>query len=211
MLNLLKSVYNLFSKGLSTVYHWVLNAIAAVYSYVIRLYDALGKEIVSVYDSLESFARSVDQWVTRTVDNIIHDIESTARSIEQWFIGLYDDLRNYAVSVYQWAVRTFDSIIKSVEAAIAAIERWVIQNIWNPLLAFIRSVDNWVTKYGLWLYDMVSNPDKLVAWLARYLLSAWLKILRTWAVPVSRFIMQQWRNLEPDFISILEDILSKVL
>lgn len=211
MLNLLKSVYNLFTKGLSAVYHWVLNAIAVVYGYVNRLFDALGREVISVYHSLETFAHNVDVWVTRTVDTIIKDIEATGHNIVVWATRLLNDIRNYAVDVYQWAVKTFDSIIKSIANAVSSLVKWVIQNIWNPLWNFIRTVENWVVKYGYWVYALVSNPDRLVAWIARYLLSAWLSIIRTWAVPIAQFIMNQWRKFEPDFVSILEDIISKVI
>lgn len=211
MLNLLKSAYNLFTKGLSAVYHWVLNAIAVVYTYVNKLFDELGKEVVSVAHSLTSFAHSVSVWVTQAIDNLIKDIESTGRSIISWATGLLNDLRNYAISVYQWAARTFDSIIKSIAAAVSYLEKWIIQDIYDPLYNFAKKLENWVLTEGAWLYDLVSHPDKLVAWIARYLLSAWLTIIKTWGVPVAKFIMSQWKKFEPDLVSILEDIISKVL
>lgn len=211
MLNLIRSVWNSFSQSFASLYHWILNAIAAVYGYVNRLFQSLGNEIISVYRSLESFAHAVNVWVVNEINNIIRAIETGLRDVEQWALRIMNDIGNYAVSVYRWAIQEFDYIIKSIDNAINSIVQWVIKTIWNPLYAFIRSAFAWIDKYGNWLWDVVSNPEKLVAWIARYLLSAWLGILRTWAIPVVRFIMTQFRALIPDFISILEEVLSKVL
>lgn len=211
MLNLLKQAWNDFTSGISTIYHFVLNTIATVYGYVNRLFDSLSRYAVGVYRELETFAHNVDVWVTRTVSWIIAFIKSEANAIVHWTLKIYDDLRAYAEAVYQWALKYFAYVINWVTANLAKFRNWIVQNVWIPLYNYFQSLLSWITKYGLWLYDIVSHPEKLVAWLMRYLLSAWLTILKTWATPIVRWLIQQSYKFIPDIVSLLEDVISKVL
>lgn len=211
MLNVISWLWNKVTQDLKAAYHWVLNLIAAVYGYVNRLFDALGREVISVWQQFVAFAASVDRWVTHTVSWLINYIRSEATGIVHWAIGVFDDLRNYAIGLYHWTLATFDRIIGEIDAFANALVKWVIANIWNPLYGYIRAVFAWVDKYGVWLWDTVSNPEKLVAWAGAYLLRAWLDILKRWAVPLTRFIMRQMLGLAPDFVSLIEDVISRVL
>jgi hypothetical protein len=102
-------------------------------------------------------------------------------------------------------------VIGKIEAGIHDVIQWVINNIWHPLYNFIQSAINWIEKYGLFVYDVITHPEKLLAILGHYLLLAWLDILRRWATPIVRFIVHQLRRFEPDLISILEDVIHKML
>lgn len=211
MLGLLKQAWNYFTSGLASVYHWVLNAIAVVYSYVNKLFDSLSRYAIGVYRELETFAHNVDVWVTRTVSWIIAFIKSEANAIVHWTVKIFDDLRSYAEAVYAWAVKYFDYVINWVTANLAKFIKWIVQDVWTPLYNYFRSLFQWIDQYGNWLWDIVSHPEKLVAWLMRYLLSAWLTILRTWAVPIVAFLIQQAYKFIPDIVSLLEDVFDKVL
>jgi ABC-type proline/glycine betaine transport system permease subunit len=211
MLGLLKQAWNYFTSGLATVYHWVLNAIAAVYSYVNKLFDSLSRYAINVYRELETFAHAVNVWVTKEVSWIIAFIKSEANAIVHWTLNIYDDLRSYAEAVYRWAVKYFDYVINWVTANLAKFIKWIVQDVWTPLYNYFQSLFAWIDKYGSWLWDVVSNPEKLVAWIARYLLSAWLTILKTWSGAIVKWIIQQSYRFLPDIVSLLEDIISKVL
>lgn len=211
MLNLLKQAWNDFTSGLSSIYHFILNTIATVYGYINRLFDSLSRYAVGVYRELETFAHNVNVWVTRTVSYIYAYIRSEATAIVHWVVGIYDDLRKYAIDVYQWAIKAYDYILNWVTTVVNAVVKWVIANIWQPLYNSIRSLFAWIEQYGVWLWDVVSNPEKLVAWLMRYLLSAWLYILRTWSAPIVSWLIQQAYRFIPDIVSLLEDVISKVL
>lgn len=211
MLNLIKNIWNQFTSGLATVYHWVLNTIAALYSYVNRLFDDISKYAVGVYDALQSFAHSVDVWVTRTVASIFAFIKSEATAIVRWAVKELAALRSYAIDVYEWALRSFDYLDHWISSQIDALTRWVIANIWNPLFNDVRSLFAWVGQYGAWLWDMVSNPQRLVAWLSRYLLSAWLNIMGRWAAPILSFFIRQAYRAIPDIVALLEEAINKAL
>lgn len=211
MLNLLKNAWNAFTSGLATVYHFILNAIAVVYSYVNRLFDELSKYSVWVYLSLESFAHNTDVWVTRTVTWIINYIRSEATAIVHWSLNIWNELRDYAIKVYQWALKYFDYVINYVLSSVQNIIKWIIQDVWTPLYNYWRQLFDWIDRYGMWLWDVVSHPEKLVALIGVYLLSAWLTILRRWSGPIVSFLIRQSYRFIPDIVSLLEDVISKVL
>jgi hypothetical protein len=211
MLGFINSIWHKFTGAISEVYHWVLGIIAAVYSYVDRLWRILEADYFSVYHALLNFSRDVARWVTATVDGIFRTMGRLFHDVYVWAARIIDDVRSFAVHAYQWTVRTFDWILAKLGAAITDLVRWIVQHIWDPLYNGIMSAIHWITKYGLYVYDVISHPEKLMALLAHWLALAWLDILKRWALPISRFILNQTRRLAPDFISILEDVISKVL
>lgn len=211
MLGLINRIWGKFTSGIATVYHWVLNLIAVVYGYVNKLFDSISRYAVYVWRELQTFAHNVDVWITHTVSWIINYIRSEANAIVHWSIKIWDDLRAYAIAVYQWALKYFDYVINWVTANLAKFIKWIIQDVWIPLYSYFQSIATWVDRYGAWLLDIVSHPEKLVAWAMRYILSAWLSILRRWAGPVVRFLIQQSYRFLPDIVSLLEDVISKVL
>jgi len=211
MLSLLKSIWNLFTGGVADIWHHVISLISAVWSYADRIYNVLAHDVTTVYDSLIHFAKSVDKWVTHTVDWLRGLIQQVYHDIVSWAVRQLNNLRNFAVSAYRWTVRELDKLASSISATAHAITSWVIQHIWQPLDNAITGAIHWIEHEGAFAYDLVTHPDKLAALLAAYLFRFWLALLRQWAVPITRFVLHQSRALVPDFVSILEDVITKVL
>ena len=145
------------------------------------------------------------------MDSVTKYIKGEIASIIKWVVGLYDDLSKYATDLYHWALSEFDYLTKWLSSQVAALINWVIANIWQPLYTSLSGAIQWILKDGAWLWDVVSNPDKLVAWIARYLLDAWLSILTRYAKPIVQYLLKQSMALVPDLVSLLEDVISKVL
>lgn len=211
MLNFFKGLWGFFSNPIEAIWHEILNLFAAVYSFFDRLYNALASDITGVARSLAHFADSVAKWVTTTVNWIIGFIKSEANAIVKWASQIIDDVRTFAIDAYKWTVQQIDRILGYIASTVNSIVSWIIKNIWNPLYTNIAGAINWITRYGNWIFDLVSNPEKLVAWIFGYLVRAWLQILKTWGVPIVAFILQQARFLIPDVVALLEDVISKVL
>lgn len=211
MLNFLKSLWGFFTNPIEALWHEVLNIIASVYSYFDSLISSVERDLVQAWHAFSAFADSVSKWVTREVSDLLHFIESDFKSIVKWASGLIGDVLGYAESVYQWALRELDKLSSFIASTANSIVRWVISNIWQPLYNDVTSAVNWIDRYGRQVWSLVSSPEKLVAWIAAYLLRAWLRLLTIWAVPITAFILQRARLLIPDLVSILEDVITKVL
>jgi phage-related protein len=211
VLNFLKTIWNLFTGGVSDIWHYILNLFAAVYNYVDRYVNALAHDITSVYDSLVKFSDSVAHWVTVHIDDLTGLIKSSFENLEKWALGAINDVRNWAVDAYKWTVNEFNAVLKWASDTFNSLRTWIIQHIWQPLDTAISGALDWISKYGRYVWDVISNPEKLAALLATYLLKSWLFILGQWADPIVRFILQRARGLIPDVISLLEDVIDRVL
>ena len=211
MLNFLKSLWGFFSNPIEALWHEILNIISSVYSYFDSLISSIERDLAQAWHAFSAFADSVGRWVTHEVDSLINLIASDFKAIVKWAGNLIGDALAYAKSGYQWALRQLDNLSKFVSSTANSIVRWVVANIWQPLDNYITSAINWIDRYGSKVWDLVSNPEKLVAWIASYLLRAWLKLLTIWAVPITAFILQRARLLIPDLVSIIEDVITKVL
>lgn len=211
MLNFFKSLLGYFTHPIEDLWHKILGLFAAVYSYFDRLWNDLERGIVAVTDKLVKFAEQVGHYIVHQIDSVIKFVKNEFSAVVKWAVKQLDRIASYANAVYKWALRQFDNIIGEINSTVKAITRWVIANIYDPLTRDIRTALNWITHTGADMWDLVSHPDKLVAWLAVYLLKAWLGILRRWSIPITAYILHTSRLLIPDFISILEDVISKVL
>lgn len=211
MLNFLKGLWNFFSNPIEEIWHKILNLFAAVYGYFDRLFTTLGHDIALVWDTLTQFAASVARFVTHEVTYLIGFIRNEANAITRWTLKLIDSAISDIKNLGLWTLHQLDRLANAIDAATKALVSWIIQNIYDPLMRDIRSALSWITGTGAELWDLVSHPDKLAAWLAVYILKAWLSILRRWAVPITSYILHSARLLIPDLVSILEDVISKVL
>jgi hypothetical protein len=211
VLGFLKSIWGVFTGGLSDVWHYILTLVSAIYSYIDKVYQQVSGNIVSVYHQLLTFSKQVGQWVTHEVSNLTNLIDFLVNRLYKWALTAIADLDNYAKDLYRWAFNEFHTVSNWVLGIIDQVRRWVLNDIWNPLYRDVSGAIGWITSKGAYVYDLLTHPDKLVALLAAYLLKAWLSILRTWGKPIARFILLQGKSLIPDLVSVIEDIIHSVL
>lgn len=211
MLSFLEGVWNVTFGGLANLWHSVLNIFKTIYSWVSRSLSILWHDIESVGNDLANFARAVERWATSAIDNLYHLALKWVTDLEHWTVSQLNRIASYADNVYRWTLRTFDDIAHRIAQAYTDIERWVISSIWNPLFNSIAGLIHWIEHEGAYVYDLLTHPDKLVQLLSAYLWKAWLTLLRQFAIPVTTFIIGNFRAVVPDLISVAEDILTKVL
>lgn len=211
MLNFLKSVWNLFTGGVSDVWHWILSAFSQIWTYVYQMWDVLAGDFTEALYYTKELFDELSTWVVHTVDNVASLIDKTAADVEHWASGLIGKVESYAEDVYHWAIQSFDYIEKLITTAYDDIQNWVMSSIWDPLYNFVRSALDWIENEGAQMWDLLTHPEQMVSLLESYLYSAWLTWLQRLAVPITGYILRNAIQFAPDLVSLAEDVISKVL
>lgn len=211
ILSWLDSIWNLFTGPVSQLWHWIIGAFKTIWSYVYRLGGALEHDIVMVSHSMTALARAIESWATTAIDNLYHLTLKWVTDLQHWTGSLINQVSKYSEAVYHWALSEVSNLIHAIENAYADIEHWVIAEIWDPLYRGISGALDWIAQEGAYVYDLLTHPDKLVTLIESYLWSSWLTWLKRLAIPVTAFIVQNFRAVVPDLVSVAEDVIDKVL
>lgn len=211
ILGWLDSLWNSFTGGLSGIWHWIIDAFKSVWSFIYKMYDVLSHGINVVAGALDDFAKQVDKFIVTGVDNLYHLALKWVTDLKDWAVREFDAIIGDINKLVKWAVNQVDNLVHEIAKAYNAIEHWVMVEIWLPLKTRLDSAINWIEQEGAYVYDLITHPEKLVTLIESYLMSAWLVWLRRLARPIAQLILQQFRTLAGELISVLEDVLTNIL
>lgn len=122
-----------------------------------------------------------------------------------------DSLSSSLSSRIDWFMRIVNILVFGLRLLIDGVKQWVEETVagplWNALNAFITRVTG-----ELWtLFQYILHPELLVKLIAGYLFSAWLALLKAFAVPIARYIMRTMFALKGELVGILLDAIAAIL
>lgn len=132
-------------------------------------------------------------------------------NLRQYVDARIDNLSSSLSSRIDWFMRIVNILVFGLRLLIDGLKDWVetavAGPIWNALNAFISRVTG-----ELWtLFQYILHPELLVKLIGGYLFSAWLALLRAFAVPIARYIMRTMFALKGELIGILLDAIAAIL
>jgi predicted PurR-regulated permease PerM len=211
MLGWLKSALNWGIGSIKDLWNKVLNVINAVYGYVDGWLNALLSDINDLYQWASRLVTSVENWTISLYNSLNGWISKIYGDMQKWISSLWDQLYGDIVGIGRWATQQLDNVIGWILAQLDKLESWVIQNIWNPLWSAISGTVNWIAKYGYWAYYMVTHPDQLAAFIAKWILASWINLGKRYAGAFGRWMVHTALSAAGDVAGIIEDILAAII
>lgn len=211
MLGLLGRALNAVTGSVAAVWHKVVGLVTAVYSFIDREIGLVERDVAHAYD-----------WAVNGVREAFHDVAVVYDWARSALAADFRDLYHYALTGLNDVRRLLDDWVRNVSSWVDTFRAWVIHtfddfthwvvsDIWDPIWRTLNAIVNWVEHEGASIWDLVTHPEKLFAWIASYVWKAWLDILKQWAIPITTYILKQSISLVPDVLDLLEAVIAKVL
>ena len=207
----LSSLFGVITGPVSAVYRWVTKIISAVYSYIKHVFDQLASDLaglarstIALYHSATRFIQSVATYARWIVDVVIHDVTS-------WTQRIVNDVSQFATDVYNFAAKWIDWLHKYIDQMIHDLTSWVVQHVWQPLYSSLTVAWHWIDHEGAFVWDLITHPDKLVKVLGKYLWQSSLDLIKQYAQPIGRWLINVMPGSAGAFVSVLEKIIESIL
>jgi len=207
----LSGLVGLFTGTFHTLWGKVVSLVTTVYQWVDKGLTILRNDVTSVLGDVFRLADSVSSFVYNTYNTFVRWVDKTFSDVIKWASNEIATVEHYATDILTWATREFDSVNKWVTGLFDSIEKWVISDIWDPLYGSITGALAWIGHEGSFMYDLLTHPDKLVQLILAYVWSAWLDLFKQFAKPIVAYIVQNFKAVVPDLVSVMEDIITSIL
>lgn len=211
MLDWIRSVFNDIYNYIGRWASSLLNAIGSVWSFAQWIYNTLWGYISSVSNwayneaqSLWGFVNSVYNYARWLLDVVISGVRDFA-------VWVYHSAINLAMDIYHWAVGQVEWLKNLVTSLVDSAIRWVIQNIWNPLFADIRSAWNWIWNAGAWMWDVLTHPEKLAKILAVWAFREVPPLIIRFARPLGRWFTHTMLSMANEAYDVIEAIIAAII
>lgn len=207
----LNSLLNWGIGGVKDLWNKVINVVSVVYSYVDGLFNAAISDINAVYKWISHLVGSVENWTISLYNSLSGWVNRIYGDFQRWVSGLWSDLISDLNGVIRWATQQLNNLVGWALAQLNRLVQWVIQNIWNPLYNAISGAINWIGREGYWAYYMVTHPDQLAAFIAKWVFASWVGLGRRYSSAMGRWLMHTMLAAAHDVAGILEDILASII
>lgn len=194
--------------GIADAVHYAEHAIMAV---VLSMFTAIQIAIsiwqratAAVSSALTEFMGAVHQfvtWVTAVA------IPALSRWVQAGLTELKNGILSLAKSAYGLIVKLGAQIVKAYQD----LSSWVLRNVWDPLTARIKQLENNLLKWGYTAWWYITHPAALADLLILDIARSAEKRAWTLAGMLGKFTLSLVvRNL-PKLIALVEDIVTAVL
>lgn len=196
------------STAIRDLVHWAIHALAGV---VYTVFGHVGAAWREVYDSLTWHLRWAVAFVHSVVSHLDTIITKDIPFLWKYFLAQVVHIGHLIVAALNQALAFADSLYHKAVNAIDALNRWVNTHVLLPLSALIAGLRRDLLKWGFFAYQLLNDPGKLAAILARFIVAAILAIFWTVAGPVGEFIAGIILKQLPRFVKLVETILAAVI
>jgi hypothetical protein len=211
MLNWLASLVNVVSGANRQLWNNMVAVIQAVVTY----FASWITQVETYAGDISSFASALYQALFRFVLSEYTPFKSW---VQQQFFTITvredQDYRTIGGDIAALQARTDKQITivqQTVSDGLSGLLQWIIQHIFNPLFGDVTRALDWIANEGAFLFDLLTHADKLILYLLKFLGGEWRVLAEQYGKIVLRWFMASIRMLAPEFITMLEDIISSVL
>ena len=205
------SVWGFSWGSITDLYHWIVRQIASVYTWIDNILASIGAEFMAI-------ASTIAGYFTEAMIAIGAAVVDAAAFTMKMFGDIYSwaTAELYALSVqlggmFSYFTRGLSDAWNTFTGWIEQLRQWVEQNVLGPLTSWLKTLEGYVTYWLGYILKYIQHPELLVQLLGGYLASAWLALLKQFALPITRFIMNNMRSLADEFVGLLEEIISAIL
>src|SRR5260221_4933366 len=186
----LKSLTGFFTGLFAPLWNKVLSLVTTVYRWLDKAVTVLRNDLDSLFADVFRFADSVSHFIYHTYNLFVNWVDKTFNDVIKWAGNWISKVEHYANGILAWVVQRIDSVSKWVTSLFNGLYKWIISNIWTPLYRDVTGAIRWIEHEGMFTYDLLTHPDKLVKLIIAYIWIAWLDLFRQFAKPITVYILQ---------------------
>lgn len=204
----------LFHWGVSSIadeWNKFISVISAVYSYISSVDSSIWDEFTSLWHSFTMYLTAVEAWTSSLYDATYAWAASALRNTIAWASRELDSLGRDISSVVYWATSLISALRAWVTSLIDDVTSWVIRNIYDPLARGLDGALGWIVREGYYAYNLLTHPELLAAFLAKYLWSGLFSLPRRYAGAIAHWLIHHMLDSAGSAASVLEDIIASIV
>lgn len=171
MFGFLRGLYNGFFGVLSDAEKWIVGAINAVYSFFNGLIDKVWQGIQSLAHAVQGIVDTIWQQLVSLYHLIRWVIDVGIPELARWAQNELNKVRDFINRVLDWIGSQLTKLGNWVLSELNKLAQWIITHVWDPLWNLIQDVKRWIETNGVYVYYLLTHPDKLAALLGKWLLA----------------------------------------
>lgn len=211
MFGWLKDAWNWVTGIPNDIKNWFMSIINAFASQVFGAFQDVWNWLGTFVHWIEGGFNALWRYVTDAWNYLVNFVEHTIPQAFDWVWRELKLLASWASDIVKFIVNEVQKLYNYILQQFSDLYKWIIQNIWDPLYALASDALRWVETYGFWLYNLISDPARLAAYIGQYLLGAWISLLHRFAAPIGRWLARSMMAAGSEVGSIIEDVISAIL
>lgn len=211
MLNFINNLYHTIVNDIKSVWNWILKTISAVYSFIDREFQVVERYATDIYNFLDGLFHTAWNFIVQVYNYAKSIVDVVIRDLISWVTRIWNDVFSFAKGVYEQLVQWVDFLKHLIASLIDDVRKWIINDIWNPLFAAIKTALDWITHEGAMMFDLLTHPNKLVALLGHYLWVAWLDLIKVAAKPIARWLLHTMMGMAGEVADVIETIIASLI
>lgn len=207
----LDSIWHGITGGFNAVIDAAKHAARWVLHFVTAIFDLVGGAWNWMYNGLGWLGDNVIGFASRVLHLLEHVVLHIIPEAIGWLTG----------TLIRWAKAAIEYAKRKVEDALNKAKRFLLGLVntlshWaHAAVKFVEGVANkawgWVTKAGKFLYDLVSHPDRLVAWILGALVVPLVKFFIERSGWLVLLLLRAFEREAVAFASMLEGVLARII
>ena len=212
MFGWIKSVFDSASGVVTDAVRSFVNVlIRGIYGFLHTIFGLVGAEWRFMWSAAGLFVRGLHTFATAVWEFAFYLRRVTIPWLANWVNALTRTLVKMIRTVLSELTRLINSVYHQLLALLDALKKWVIQDVWNPLIAWTKRIWGWIVKEGttMWFYfTHLAAFAELLFW---HIVTALERHAWDAAKLLGRFFLSLIvRNLV-QFVTLVEDIISAIL
>jgi len=199
------------AKAVVDVVHKVEWVFSTVWSFLVAAAHLIDEAWDWIVNGVEYFTEQVTSWAAWVFNTLNHILTKVIPEAVEWVLGAavkwakaaVHDVSELAKGLYKetigWALKELNKLRKKAEGLVGQVVTWVTTAV------------HWVEKYGAVLLDWIEHPSHLAEYLAAHLIVPLIKWALKASAPVLVWVFRSLLSWEGEIVTLLEDVISKVL
>jgi hypothetical protein len=211
VLNWLRSLYNRYGWPLQGIWNDFINVLSAVQSYDESNLSWVISWINYLYAQSGALSAALFRFVLSSYNPFVAWVERQLFDIN---VRADQDYKRIGTDIAALQARTNQQITvvqQTVSDGLSGLLQWIIQHIFNPLFGDVTRALDWIAHEGLYVFNLLTHPDLLLAWLLHFLFGQWNTLLDKFGKLMLAWFLGNWKLIAPLVISALEDIIATIL
>lgn len=212
MFGWISSVYNSVTGTVAdAVRSFVNTLIRGVYGFLHTIFGLVSGEWHFLWSAAGLFVRGLHTLAAAVWEFASYLRRVTIPWLANWINALTRTLFKLIKTVVSELTHLIESVYHQLLALLDALKKWVIQDVWNPLVAWVKRIFAWIAKEGSTMWFYFTHLPAFAELLFWHTVTAFERHAWDAAKLLGRFFLSLIvRNLV-QFVTLVEDIISAVL
>ncbi|SRR6266566_104125 len=197
--------------GIDDVRNWVVNLFKTAFSYIDSGLKSAWNGILQAWNEAVNLYNQAIKYIVQLYNLIRYTLDIEIKAVETWVSSLYNYLRQQISGTIAWINGLISKIENWITSEINTLYQWVLRNIWNPLYNTIAGAINWISKYGYWVYYVITHPDVLASMIGTYVLREFFSLGHKYSRVIGRWLVHSMLSASHEVSNLIEDFISSII